>query len=121
MVDPIPSFLNKLRTHEKQCRKGGYLTAVDDDDIQVNDDVAKDLAGNVADMSASCRRHVVMSADYAKKCVSARHNRGHDTPWHTQFVSIKADKFKSAQTYGYCTYHTFFVFELKKKSRYCKH
>ena len=121
MVDPIPSFLNKLRTHEKQCRKGGYLTAVDDDDIQVNDDVAKDLAGNVADMSASCRRHVVMSADYAKKGMSPRHNKGKTRRRHTQFISITADKFKSAQTYGYRRYSTFFVFELKKQSRYCKH
>ena len=72
-------------------------------------------------MSATCRRHVVMLADYAKNCMSARHDTGKRRPRHTQFVSIKADIFKSAQTYEYRSYSTFFMFELKKQSFYCRH
>ena len=79
------------------------------------------LADYVADMLATCRQHVVMSADYAKNCMSARHDTGKRRPRHTQFVSIKADIFKSAQTYEYRSYSTFFMFELKKQSFYCRH
>ena len=42
VVDPIPSFLTQLRTYEEQCRTGGYLTAMDDDIHDVNDDVANE-------------------------------------------------------------------------------
>ena len=73
-------------------------------------------------MSATCR--VVMFADYAKKCMSPHHDTGKRRPRHTQFVSIKADIFKSAQTYEYRSYITFFMFELKKQSfygRHCRH
>ena len=41
MVDPIPTFLDQLRTYEKECRSWGHLTTVDDDD-----DGAKQDDGN---------------------------------------------------------------------------
>jgi hypothetical protein len=34
-----------------------------------------------------------------------------------QFISLTADKYKSAQTYEYHSYHIVFVFELKQQSR----
>ena len=34
-----------------------------------------------------------------------------------QFISLTADKYKSAQTYEYHSYHRVFVFELKQQSR----
>ena len=38
-------------------------------------------------------------------------------PQHTQFISIITNKYKSAQTYRYLSYHRVFVFELKQQSR----
>ena len=41
------------------------------------------LAGNVADMSPTCRPDTVMSADYAKKGMSPRHDeRQKESPTH---------------------------------------
>jgi len=39
-----------------------------------------DLAPHVADMSATCRRHVHMSPNLGRHCVSLRHRRGPDIP-----------------------------------------
>ena len=79
------------------------------------------LAGNVADMSPTCRPDTVMSANFSRKGMSQRHKTCKKRPRHTQFISITANKFKSAQTYRYISHNTFFVFELKKQSHYCRH
>ena len=79
------------------------------------------LAGNVADMSATCRPDTAMSANFSRKGMSRRHKTCEKRPRHTQFIPITADKFKSAQTYEYPSYHRVFVFELKQQSRNCRH
>jgi hypothetical protein len=83
--------------------------------------VIRILAGNVADMSPTCRPDTVMSANFSRKSMSRRHKTCEKRSQHTQFIPITADKFKSAQTYEYPSYHRVFVFELKKQSRYCRH
>jgi hypothetical protein len=80
-----------------------------------------DLAGNVADMLATCRPNTAMSANFSRKGMSRRHKTCEKRPRHTQFIPITADKFKSAQTYEYPSYHRVFVFELKQQSRNCRH
>ena len=79
------------------------------------------LAGNVADMSATCRPDTAMSANFSRKGMLRRHKTCKKRPRHTQFIPITADKFKSAQTYEYTSYHRVFVFELKQQSRNCRH
>ena len=66
-------------------------------------------------LSWECRRHV---ANFSRKGMLRRHKTCEKRPRHTQFIPITADKFKSAQTYEYPSYHRVFVFELKKQSRY---
>ena len=63
------------------------------------------LAGNVGDMSATCRPDTVMLANFCRHGMSGRHTRG---PRHTQFISITADEYKSAQMYEYHSYHRVF-------------
>ena len=78
------------------------------------------LAPHVADMSATCRRHVHMSPNLGRHWtlrVVATQKR----PQHTQFISIITDNYKSAQTYRYLSYHRVFVFELKQQSRNYRH
>jgi len=79
------------------------------------------LANYVADMSPT---RVDVTKSWPTLRVVATQKR--DT--NAQFISITADKYKSAQTYGYISYNTFFVFELKGvadmqrhvgKSRHC--
>jgi hypothetical protein len=69
------------------------------------------LAGNVADMSPTCRPDTAMSANFSRKGMSRQHKTCKKRPRHTQFIPITADKFKSAQTYEYPSYHRVFVFE----------
>jgi hypothetical protein len=44
VVDPIPAFLDQLIAYEKECRKGGHLTA--NDTSENNDKVKKVSEGN---------------------------------------------------------------------------
>jgi hypothetical protein len=71
------------------------------------------LACYVADMSPTCRQHVSMSPNRGRHCVVVATQK---SPRHTQFISITADNYKPAQTYGYPSYHRVFVFELKQQS-----
>ena len=49
------------------------------------------LAGNVADMSPTCRPDTVMSANFSKIGMSRRHAKPKNRPRHTQFVCRFAD------------------------------
>ena len=62
-------------------------------------------------MSATCRPDTAMSANFSRKGMSRRHKTCKKRPRHTQFIPITANKFKSAQTYEYPSYHRVFVFE----------
>jgi hypothetical protein len=72
-------------------------------------------------MSPTCRPDTVMLDNFSRKVMSQRHKTWKKRPRHTQFIPITADKFKSAQTYEYPSYHRVFVFELKQQSRNCRH
>ena len=72
-------------------------------------EVANALACYVADMSPT-------RANVAKSWPTLRVLATQKRPRHTQFISITTDKYKSAQTYGYLSYHRVFVFELKQQS-----
>ena len=72
------------------------------------------LAPYVADMSPTC-------AYVAKSWPTLRVVATQKRPRYTQFISIITDKYKSAQTYGYLSYHRVFVFELKQQSRNYRH
>ena len=71
--------------------------------------VSTDLACYVADMSPT-------RVNVAKSWPTLRVVATQKRPRHTQFISITTDKYKSAQTYGYLSYHRVFVFELKQQS-----
>ena len=88
-------------------------------DLRMSTAVLARLAPHVADVSPTCRRHRQMLPNLGRHCVSLRHRRGR--PRHTQFISITTDKYKSAQTYGYLSYHRVFVFELKQQSQNYRH
>jgi len=79
-----------------------------------------------------CRRFVVTLANYvadmsptrvnvAKSWPTLRVVANQKSPRHTQFISITADNYKPAQTYGYPSYNRVFVFELKQQSRNYRH
>ena len=72
-------------------------------------------------MSPTCRRDTAMLANFSRNGMSQRHKTCKKRPQHTQFIPIKADKFKSAQTYEYSSYHR--VFEklptCRQMSRHC--
>jgi hypothetical protein len=76
-------------------------------------------------LSLLCRRHVAdmspTSPNVAKSWPTMRVVATQKRPRHTQFISITTDKYKSAQTYGYLSYHRVFVFELKQQSRNYRH
>ena len=72
------------------------------------------LAPHVADMSPT-------SPNVAKSWPTLRVVATQKRPRHTQFISITTDKYKSAQTYGYVSYHRVFLFELKQQSRNYRH
>ena len=67
------------------------------------------LAPYVADVSPTLPN---VAKSWPTLCVVTTQKR----PRHTQFISIKADKYKSVQTYEYYSYHIVFVFELKQQS-----
>jgi hypothetical protein len=71
-------------------------------------------------MLPTCRPDTPMSANFSRKGMSRRHKTCQKRPRHTQFISITADKYKSAQTYEYLSYIVF-VFELKQQSRNYQH
>jgi hypothetical protein len=60
-------------------------------------------------MSLTCRPDTAMLANFSRKGMSRRHTTSKKRPRHTQFISITADMFKSAQTYKYCTTIHFYV------------
>ena len=70
------------------------------------------LQNNLANYVAPTRVNV------AKSWPTLRVVATQKSPRHTQFISITANMYKSAQTYGYLSYNTFFVFELKGVSRH---
>ena len=76
-------------------------------------------------LSPVCRRRVTdmspTSPNVAKSWPTLRVVATQKRPRHTQFSSITADKYKSAQTYEYPSYHRVFVFELKQHSRNFRH
>jgi hypothetical protein len=68
-------------------------------------------------MSPTCRRHDAdiakcrqILADIACRCDTE------EAPTYPIYINYY-DKYKSAQTYGYLSYHRVFVFELKQQSR----
>ncbi len=83
--------------------------------------VAESLDQVLAHLSLLCRRHVANMSptrdNVAKSWPTLRVVATQKRPRHTQFISITTDKYKSAQTYGYLSYHRVFVFELKQQSR----
>jgi len=75
-------------------------------------------------LALCCRRVADMSPtlpNVAKSWPTLRVVATQKRPRHTQFISITTDKYKSAQTYGYLSYHRVFVFELKQQSRNYRH
>ena len=68
-------------------------------------------------LSSICRRHAYVAKSWPTLRVVVTQKR----PRHTQFISITTNKYKSAQTYGYLSYHRVVVFELKQQSRNCRH
>ena len=72
------------------------------------------LARYVADMSPTL---VNVAKPWPTLRVVATQKR--DT--NAQFISITANKYKSAQTYEYHSYHRVFVFELKQQTRNYRH
>ena len=60
-----------------------------------------------ANLSRECP-DTAMSANFSRKGMSQQHKTCKKRPRHTQFIPIKADKFKSAQTYEYPSYHRVF-------------
>jgi hypothetical protein len=76
------------------------------------------LANYVDDMSPTCCQHFT---DIAKSWPTLRVVATQKRPRHTQFISITTDKYKSAQTYRYLSYDTFFVFELKGVANMQRH
>ena len=76
------------------------------------------LACHVADMSPTCRRHVSMSPNLGRHCVSLRHRRVPDTPNLYQLQPTITNQPKRTGTLGY---HRVFVFELKQQSRNYRH
>jgi len=71
-------------------------------------------------VSPTCHRHR-QTPNVAKSWPTLRVVATQKRPRHTQFISITTDKYKSAQTYGYLSYHRVFVFELKQQSQNYRH
>jgi hypothetical protein len=71
-----------------------------------NEYLPQGLAGNVADMLPTCQRDT--AANFSRNGMLQQHKTCKKRPRHTQFIPIKADKFKSAQTYEYPSYHRVF-------------
>ena len=59
-------------------------------------------------MSPTCRCTTAMLANFSRNGMLQQHKTCKKRPRHTQFIPIKADKFKSAQTYDYPSYHRVF-------------
>jgi hypothetical protein len=67
-------------------------TTEDESPIHTNEsNVVMDLAGNVADMSPTCRPDTAMSANFSRKGMSRRHTTRKKRPRHTVFVCRSAD------------------------------
>ena len=63
-----------------------------------NNGPANTLAGNVGDMSATCRPDTVMSANFGRHGMSARHTRGPDIPNSYQLQPTNTSQLKRTST-----------------------